>query len=216
MATAREAGLAGSPTGRLTPHRWRSFKAPSAYAAPFAKVELLTWPGFRGQSEHEDPRTRSGRRGGTRRSATLPEGTRVVVFQLSPVDQERQPGEEAAELPLVSGGEPGSLDLTNDRIYELLDEEDIRVDEANLGCTFLIPSGQRTRRPRGRSWSEAKIVPGLSARLPATYTTSGCTAIRIVSTARRTVTWQRPCVQYTCTIRFPHTPAGILRRCGKA
>ena len=58
---------------------------------------------------------------------TLPEGTRVVVSQLSPVDQERQPAKKPAELPLVSGGEPGSIHLTNERIHELLDEEDIEA-----------------------------------------------------------------------------------------
>jgi hypothetical protein len=68
--------------------------------------------------------------------ATLPEGTRVVVSQLSRVDQTPQLGKTPVELPLVSGGEPGSIDLTNERIYELLDEEDVEA----MRRTWGVPS----------------------------------------------------------------------------
>jgi hypothetical protein len=68
--------------------------------------------------------------------ATLPEGTRVVVCQLSPVDQERQPEEKPALFPLVSSGEPGSIHLTNERICELLDEEEIQA----MRRTWEVPS----------------------------------------------------------------------------
>ena len=68
--------------------------------------------------------------------ATLPEGTRVVVSQLSPRDQHREPGKKPAELPLVPGGEPGSVHLTNERIYQLLDEDDIEA----MRRTWGVPS----------------------------------------------------------------------------
>jgi hypothetical protein len=53
---------------------------------------------------------------------TVPEGTRVAVSPLptQPVIVMR-PG----ELPVVLGGEPGSVDLTNGRINEIFEEEDI-------------------------------------------------------------------------------------------
>ncbi len=59
--------------------------------------------------------------------ATLAEGTRVVVSQLSCVDQGPQSEKKSVELPLVSGGEPGSIHLTNKRINEIIDEEDLAV-----------------------------------------------------------------------------------------
>jgi len=68
--------------------------------------------------------------------ATLAEGTRVVVSQLSRADQEPQPEKKPVELPLVSGGVPGSVHLTNERIYEILDEEDVET----LKRTWDVPS----------------------------------------------------------------------------
>jgi hypothetical protein len=68
--------------------------------------------------------------------ATLAEGTRVVVFQLSRVDQGSPPEENPAELPLVSGGEPGSIHLTNERIHEILDEEELET----MKRTWDVPS----------------------------------------------------------------------------
>ena len=59
--------------------------------------------------------------------ATLAEGTKVVVFQLSRVDQGSQPERKSVELPLVSSGEPGSIHLTNERICEILGEEDLET-----------------------------------------------------------------------------------------
>lgn len=55
----------------------------------------------------------------------LPEGTRVVVFQLSPGEQAAKTRKKRVELPLVKSGAPGSIHLTNERIQEILDEEDI-------------------------------------------------------------------------------------------
>jgi hypothetical protein len=57
--------------------------------------------------------------------ASLPEGTRVVVFQLSPGEQATRTNKKRVELPLVKSGTPGSIHLTNERIQEILDEEDI-------------------------------------------------------------------------------------------
>jgi hypothetical protein len=53
---------------------------------------------------------------------TFPEGTRVCVFPIPPQPViVMKPG----ELPVVLGGEPGSVHLTNERINEILEEEDI-------------------------------------------------------------------------------------------
>jgi hypothetical protein len=57
--------------------------------------------------------------------ATLPEGAAVrVCYAGSPaihVSSRRKP----VRLPLISTGKPGTLDLTNDRIAEILDKEDV-------------------------------------------------------------------------------------------
>jgi hypothetical protein len=64
---------------------------------------------------------------------TLPEGTRVVVAPAPPKPIIlNRPG----ELPVVLGGEPGSVHLTNERINEILDEEDI----AALKNLWHVPS----------------------------------------------------------------------------
>ncbi len=68
--------------------------------------------------------------------ATLAEGTRVVVSQLSRVGQGPQPEKKSVELPLVSSGKPGSIHLTNERIHEILDEEDV----ATMKRTWDVPS----------------------------------------------------------------------------
>ena len=67
---------------------------------------------------------------------TLAEGARVIVFQLSRADQGPQPEKKPAELPLVSSGEPGSIHLTNERIYEILDEEEFET----MKRTWDVPS----------------------------------------------------------------------------
>jgi hypothetical protein len=57
--------------------------------------------------------------------AVLPEGTPVTVScnlePASPPASEKK----RVQLPLVRTGEPGSLVLTNERIAEILDEEDV-------------------------------------------------------------------------------------------
>ena len=54
--------------------------------------------------------------------ADLPEGTRVFVSPMpaKPIVLIRPGG-----LPVVLGGEPGSVDLTNERIAEILNDEDL-------------------------------------------------------------------------------------------
>jgi hypothetical protein len=56
--------------------------------------------------------------------ADLPEGTRVIVHAAEP-DRDTPRERKRVQLPLVTGGEPGSLDLTNEHIYKILDEEDV-------------------------------------------------------------------------------------------
>ena len=59
------------------------------------------------------------------RKVVLPEGTRVVVSWPSRTDQESQGERIRVQLPLVTEGEPGSIALTNQRIQEIFEEEDI-------------------------------------------------------------------------------------------
>jgi hypothetical protein len=55
----------------------------------------------------------------------LPEGTAVtVVCALSPLAKAASE-KQRVQLPLVRTGEVGTLDLTNERIAEILDDEDI-------------------------------------------------------------------------------------------
>jgi hypothetical protein len=57
--------------------------------------------------------------------ATLPEGARVTV-SCNTVRLRPRPGEEKrVQLPLVRTGRPGTLHLTNERIAEILLEEDL-------------------------------------------------------------------------------------------
>ncbi len=62
---------------------------------------------------------------------SLPEGTRVTVAPVRPTIVEK-PG----ELPVVVGGEPGTMYLTNERINEILDQEDIEA----MKLTWNVPS----------------------------------------------------------------------------
>jgi hypothetical protein len=64
---------------------------------------------------------------------TLPEGTRVFV---SPVPAKPVILIRPGELPVVLGGEPGSVHLTNERIGEILDDEDV----AALTISWHVPS----------------------------------------------------------------------------
>ena len=54
--------------------------------------------------------------------ATLPEGSEVAVRLLPP--QSSQASKKRIEVPLVRTGEPGSVDLTGEKITQILDEED--------------------------------------------------------------------------------------------
>lgn len=57
--------------------------------------------------------------------ASLPEGTQVRVRYAGKLTIHVSPIRKPVELPLIKTGEPGSLDLTNDRIAEILAEEEI-------------------------------------------------------------------------------------------
>lgn len=57
--------------------------------------------------------------------ATFPEGTRVTVSPIPPQPSKPEIGMKPGELPVVMGGVPGSVHLTNERINEILEEEDI-------------------------------------------------------------------------------------------
>jgi hypothetical protein len=57
--------------------------------------------------------------------ASLPEGTPVTVSCVT-VRIWRKPGKKTRiRLPLVRSNHPGSVNLTNERIAEILDEEDV-------------------------------------------------------------------------------------------
>ncbi|MDA0284484.1 MAG: hypothetical protein O3B13_04265 [Planctomycetota bacterium] len=54
----------------------------------------------------------------------IPDGTRVtVVVEPTPAVEDRR--RERIQLPLVRSANPGSLDLTGDRIAEIFEQEDI-------------------------------------------------------------------------------------------
>jgi hypothetical protein len=53
----------------------------------------------------------------------LPEGTPVTVY-FAPTVKPAQP-RERIELPLVRSAKPGSLNLTGDRIAEIMEEDDV-------------------------------------------------------------------------------------------
>jgi len=60
---------------------------------------------------------------------TLPEGTPVSVSPLLPIPPAAQPTEtqlvlEPGKLPYVRGGRPGTWNLTNETIAQILEEED--------------------------------------------------------------------------------------------
>ena len=54
----------------------------------------------------------------------LPEGTRVAIIPVPPLPTEPPPEKRRVEFPLVRTGTPGTWNLTNERIAEILDEED--------------------------------------------------------------------------------------------
>jgi hypothetical protein len=63
---------------------------------------------------------------------SLPEGAMVTVFYRA---TQTKSGKRV-DFPLVSSGEPGTIHLTNERIQEILDEEDI----AGLKRSWNAPS----------------------------------------------------------------------------
>ena len=63
----------------------------------------------------------------------IPDGTHVFV---SPVLPQPVIAIKPGELPSVVGGMPGSIFLTNERIHEILEEEDI----AAMKGTWNVPS----------------------------------------------------------------------------
>jgi hypothetical protein len=60
-------------------------------------------------------------------SVSLPEGANVVViYRSAPVIRVAK-NRKRVEFPLFPSSEPGTLDLTNERIAEILDEEEIEA-----------------------------------------------------------------------------------------
>jgi hypothetical protein len=59
---------------------------------------------------------------------SLPEGTPVTVMCGEGVTVQRR-----VQVPLVQTGEPGSAKITNERIAEILDEEDIEYARKFMG-----------------------------------------------------------------------------------
>jgi hypothetical protein len=55
---------------------------------------------------------------------TLPEGTPVFVSERTPPVIHTAKDPKPVVLPLVPSDSPGSIDLTNERIAEILDQED--------------------------------------------------------------------------------------------
>jgi hypothetical protein len=56
---------------------------------------------------------------------SLPEGTPVTVSCILEPGLPPATEKKRVQLPLVRTGEPGSLHLTNERIAEIFDEEDV-------------------------------------------------------------------------------------------
>jgi hypothetical protein len=54
----------------------------------------------------------------------LPEGTEVAVSLPVPTSEAPTATRQRVEFPLVRSSEPGSVHLTNERIAEIVDEED--------------------------------------------------------------------------------------------
>ena len=57
--------------------------------------------------------------------ASLPEGSRVIVSCNVEAGAVPSPGKKRVQLPLVRTGKPGSLNLTNERIAEVFNDEDV-------------------------------------------------------------------------------------------
>ena len=59
--------------------------------------------------------------------ANLPEGARVCVSVLPTGVEKPQIECKPGQLPLVRGGVPGSMNLTNERIHAILEAEDVEA-----------------------------------------------------------------------------------------
>jgi hypothetical protein len=68
--------------------------------------------------------------------AFLPEGARVVVSELPRSGERHKTAKGSAELPLVTGGKPGSIQLTGEQIHDIIDEDDI----AAMRRSWDVPS----------------------------------------------------------------------------
>ena len=55
---------------------------------------------------------------------TLPEGAVVIVSEQTPTATRWSKTRTPVELPIFPSDQPGSIELTNDRIAEILDQED--------------------------------------------------------------------------------------------
>jgi hypothetical protein len=64
----------------------------------------------------------------------LPEGARVLVSVLPAAAAESTIECVPGRLPVVHGGAPGSLNLTNQRIWEILDDEDAQAIRDQLNA----------------------------------------------------------------------------------
>jgi hypothetical protein len=60
-------------------------------------------------------------------SVSLPEGANVAVTYPTPRAIRVARNQKRVEFPLFPSSEPGSLDLTNERIAEILDDEEIEA-----------------------------------------------------------------------------------------
>jgi hypothetical protein len=56
--------------------------------------------------------------------ASLPEGAAVTVVYGGPSTKPQPADQTRVSFPLVHSAQPGSVDLTSDRIAEILDDED--------------------------------------------------------------------------------------------
>jgi len=55
---------------------------------------------------------------------TLPEGAVVIVSEQTPPPSRSAKLRQPVDLPIFPSDQPGSIELTNDRIAEILDQED--------------------------------------------------------------------------------------------
>jgi hypothetical protein len=58
-------------------------------------------------------------------SVSLPEGTTVSVFYPGPAAAGQANPKRRVQLPLVPSEQPGTLNLTSDRVAELLEDDDL-------------------------------------------------------------------------------------------